>query len=108
MMSEQKPGQIPGDVIVKLTGKNHKTFKRIGDNLHVEFTIPLKDALLGFSKTITQLDGRPVEIVESADPEPVKPGQKRRVKGEGMPKHNFPSEKGDLIVTYVIGMPSSL
>ena len=54
--------QIPGDVIVKLTGKNHKTFKRIGDNLHVEFTIPLKDALLGFSKTITQLDGRPVEV----------------------------------------------
>lgn len=107
MMSEQKPGQIPGDVIVKLSAKPDKTFKRIGDNLHTELTLTLKEALLGFTKTITQLDGRSVELKQDGDP-PIKPGQKARVKGEGMPKHNFPSEKGDMIVTYKVKMPDSL
>ena len=34
--------------------------------------------------------------------------QVRKIKGEGMPVHNFPSDKGDLYVTYKIKMPSKI
>ena len=64
MMSEQKPGQIPGDVIVKLQCKKHATFRREKDNLYVEFQITLKEALIGFARTIPHLDGRAVEVRE--------------------------------------------
>ena len=36
------------------------------------------------------------------------PGQSRRIKGEGMPVHNFPSDRGDLVVRYKLKMPGSL
>ena len=31
------------------------------------------------------------------------PGYVVRIKGEGMPQHNFSSEKGDLFVTIIVG-----
>ena len=37
-----------------------------------------------------------------------KPGETKRLKGEGMPHHNFPSEFGDLVVKFQIKMPAQL
>lgn len=105
MMSEQKPGQIPGDVIVEIKQKAHPTFKRDGNDLKTDFTITLKEALLGFSKTLTHLDGHQVTVTETGV---TKPGQTKRVKGEGMPHHQVPSDAGDLIVKYNFIMPKEL
>ena len=52
MMSEQKPGQIPGDVIVAIQQKKHPQFRRDGNDLHVVQEISLKQALLGFSTVL--------------------------------------------------------
>ena len=60
--SEQTPGKIPGNVIVKLKAAKHAVFKRVGDDLHMSMTISLRDALLGFSRTIRHLDGHDVTI----------------------------------------------
>merc|ERR1712167_505297 len=105
MMSEQKPGQIPGDVIVEMKQKKHSVFRREGNNLHVEIEISLKEALLGFSKILDHLDDHEVTIAETGI---TSPGQSRRIKGEGMPVHNFPSDRGDLVVRYKLKMPGSL
>lgn len=35
-------------------------------------------------------------------------GEVIRIEGEGMPQHNFPSQKGDLFVTITVVMPTSL
>jgi DnaJ-class molecular chaperone len=106
MMSEQKPGQIPGDVIVELRQKKHPRFRREGNTLHVDvFEITLKEALLGFSKTLKHLDQHEVPVTESGI---TKPGQTRRIKGEGMPHHNVPSERGDLVIKYKVIMPKTL
>eukprot|EP00455_Lapot_gusevi_P041277 TRINITY_DN476_c0_g1_i3.p1 TRINITY_DN476_c0_g1~~TRINITY_DN476_c0_g1_i3.p1 ORF type:complete len:137 (-),score=74.42 TRINITY_DN476_c0_g1_i3:49-429(-) len=104
-MGEQQPGIMPGDVIIKLNTKPHPTFRRRGDDLLHDMTISLKEALIGFKKKITHLDGH---IVKVKSDQVISHGQKMILTGEGMPHHNFPSQKGNLEITFSIRMPTSL
>jgi len=103
--SEQKPGQIPGDVVLKLKAANHPTFKRSRETLSVKMTIPLRAALLGFETSFKHLDGHIVQVKRTGV---TKPGQTIRIKGEGMPKHNTPSEYGDLTITFTVDFPTQV
>ena len=103
--SEQKPGQIPGDVILKLKTEPHPVFKRSRDTLSTKLTIPLRAALLGFEATIPHLDGHEVRVSRTGV---TKPGQTLRIKGEGMPKHGTPSEFGDLLITFTVDFPKTV
>lgn len=105
--SEQKPGQVPGDVIVVLKLKRHPLFERKGDALHVNMKLTLKEALTGFVKSIPHLDGRTLSI-KMAPGQIVSPFQTVVYKGEGMPQHEVPSQFGDLHVTFEIAFPKSL
>ncbi len=106
-MSEQRPGFIPGDVIMTLKQKPHKTFRRDGDDLHMDMTISLKEALLGFSRTVKHLDGHEVEV-SMPEGRVTKPWQVIRLRGEGMPVHETPDEKGSLHVKMKIRFPREL
>lgn len=103
--SEQRPGMIPGDVIFRVRQKPHARFRREGNELHMDMSITLKEALTGFSKTITHLDGHSVVI---ASDDVVRPGQVMTFEGEGMPVHNVPSQFGALHVKFTIIFPRSL
>ena len=61
-MGEQRPGNIPGNVIVTLKQKKHQKFTRIANDLHFNVDISLTEALVGFKKTIPHLDGHPLVI----------------------------------------------
>jgi DnaJ-class molecular chaperone len=37
-----------------------------------------------------------------------KPGEVEKIKGEGMPIYDYPSDKGDLFVTYEVEFPKEL
>ena len=102
---QQRPGQIPGDVIMTLRQKKHQMFTRSGNDLKMEMTITLKEALLGFTKTITHMDDHTVEIKRKKI---TKPFFVKTIKGEGMPIHQFPSEFGDLHVKFIVEMPKQL
>ena len=104
-MSEQLPGQIPGNIIMALKQKPHAKFTRKGNDLHMDMVITLKEALLGFSRKFDHLDGHPVVVTSSKI---TKPAEVKRMKGEGMPIHNFPSEHGDLFVKFQFKMPNQL
>lgn len=104
-MSEQLPGQVPGDVILTLKQKSHSKFTRKGNDLYMDMVITLKEALLGFTKSVDHLDGRKVTVSQSKI---TKPMEVKRIKGEGMPIHNFPSEQGDLFVKFTFKMPAAL
>lgn len=104
-MSEQRPGMIPGDVIFVVKQKPHSTFRREGNDLHIDFDISLREALLGFEKTILHLDGHEVVLKSKKITRPL---QVRRIEGEGMPHHEVPSEYGHLYVKYKVIFPSSL
>lgn len=104
-MFKYTTGQIPGDVIVELTQKDHSRFRREGNDLHYEMQITLKEALLGFSKIVPHLDGHEVVVASKGIS---KPNQVMRIAGEGMPLHNTPSDTGKLHVKLKMQMPSSL
>lgn len=105
-MSEQRPGQIPGDVIMVIKQKPHDRFRREGNDLHMEMDISLRDALLGFRKTFTHLDGH--EVVIDTGSRITRPFQVRRYEDEGMPHHEVPSNFGALHVKFKVIFPSSL
>jgi DnaJ-related protein SCJ1 len=105
--AEQIPDMIPGDVIFTVKQHPHKTFKRVGDNLYVDLSISLEEALLGFSKRISHLDGHLVEI-RSAENEVQQPFAWKVIKSEGMPKRNVYSEFGDLHAKMNIQFPKTL
>ena len=54
---------------------------------------------------IQHLDGHEVEVKRTRI---TQPGQVIRIKGEGMPQHNFPGDKGDLYVTVQVVIPVGL
>jgi DnaJ-class molecular chaperone len=100
--SEQLIETYPGDVHIKVRVKRHDRFEREGDNLRTSLRVSLKDAILGFRKTIKHLDGRDVVVMND---ETTQNGQVLRVRGEGMPLQNDPSQFGDLFVRVFVDFP---
>ena len=98
-------GITPGDVIFKLRQSPHHRFRREGDHLHHETRLTLREALLGFRKTVKHLDGRDVVLEHTGVTQPF---EVRKISGEGMPVHNFPSQHGDLFVKYIVDLPPTL
>ena len=105
MEADQNPDQIPGDVIFVLNTSPHALFTRKGDDLEAKMTISLKQALIGFQATITHMDGHEVIVKNDGV---TQYGQRFKIAGEGMPKHQVPSEKGDLHVTVNVNLPKRL
>eukprot|EP00760_Papus_ankaliazontas_P032085 PhM_4_TR5617/c0_g1_i1/m.27640 len=102
MEGDQNPGQIPGDVIFSVKTAPHHLFTRKGNDLHYTLKISLLEALVGFSKVISHLDGHSVVVSRDA----VTPyGTVIPLAGEGMPIHNVPSEKGTLHVRVEVTFP---
>ena len=95
-----------GDVIFVIETLAHKTFERDKNNLKTKITITLRQALLGFKTTIKHLDGHTVEIDRSN--KITKPGEVQKIKGEGMPVYEYPSDYGDLVITYKVKFPDTL
>lgn len=104
-MAEQSPGQLPGDVIVQLKMRKHQKFNRQGNDLHMTIKISLKEALLGFKRKISHLDGHAVELEVQ---QPSVAYQVFRIENEGMPHKDDPTLFGHLFVKVEVAMPKRL
>ena len=62
-------------------------------------------ALLGFETTIAHLDGHAVPVRRRGV---TPPAHVVTVPNEGMPQHNFPSQKGSLLVHIDVAFPDAL
>ncbi|KAI8336727.1 hypothetical protein BC941DRAFT_427918 [Chlamydoabsidia padenii] len=98
---DEYPDAIPGDVIFSLTTIPHLTFERKGNNLYTKQHITLVEALAGFEKTLTMLDGSVVKLERSAV---TQYGFVQKIQGAGMPIYES-SSHGDLFVEYVVLFP---
>ena len=110
-MSEQTPGQIPGDIIIELQQAPHDRFTRHGDDLRTQVRVSLKEALTGFSRKIPHLDGHVVDL--SMNPyersrDIVYPQRVVTLKDEGMPVHETPSMFGKMKIELAVDMPRQL
>jgi DnaJ-class molecular chaperone len=103
--SEQNPDWFPGDIVFVLKVRNHPRFQRKGNDLYTNVRISLKEALLGYTKQISHLDGHVVQIESKGV---TQPNFVRTIQGEGMPHHDMPSNKGDLYVTFLVDLPNKL
>lgn len=102
--SDQAPGVEPGDLIFVVVQKKHELFTRNGNDLIMEKTLTLQEALTGFQFTIPHMDGR-VLVVQSTPGEIIKPDDVRSINGEGMPLRGNPLNKGKLFIQFKIEFP---
>jgi len=102
---DQRPDEEPGDIHFMVQTAHHSTFERHGLNLKMNMQISLKEALLGFERTVKHLDAHEVKIKRDRV---TRPGLEISLPGEGMPNHNDPTQFGSLYVTFTVIFPEAL
>ncbi|KAL2760747.1 hypothetical protein ACRALDRAFT_1066792 [Sodiomyces alcalophilus JCM 7366] len=85
--------------------KPHPLFTRDGDDLIHTIDLDLKEALLGWKRTIATIEGRQINIEKAG---PTQPGSSDKYPGLGMPISKKPGSRGDFIVKYNVKFPTSL
>lgn len=95
----------PGDLVFIVRPRPHDRFARVGDDLHMNATISLADALVGFSTSFAHLDGRKVPLNATGV---TRPGAVVMLPGEGMPRAGAPHTRGNLLVTFTVDFPAKL
>jgi DnaJ homolog subfamily A member 2 len=105
--ADEIPGTVPGDVVITVQEKENDTFKRKGGDLVATVDLSLSEALCGFTKIITHLDGRTLKV-ESPAGQVVKHEQVKSIENEGMPTHGNPFVKGRLFLLFKVNFPKTL
>jgi len=99
-----KKGGPKGDLLIYITVKPHKVFKRQGNNLYCDVSVAYSRAVLGGEIEIPTLEGMKKQNIS----EGTQPGTTIRLKGQGMPSVNNPQSKGDLYAKVSINVPKKL
>ena len=102
---EAPQGGQRGDLYITFRIAPDPTFERQGDDLLTHLTISLTTAVLGGEATVTTLTGEQLRMKVSAG---TQPESKLRLRGKGMPRYKKESERGDLIVTFHVHIPTTL
>lgn len=103
----EHPEYRTGDLIVVTQIEEHNLFKRVKNDLIIEKSISLIEALAGFEFNIKHLNGQEVTI-KTGPGDIIQHKSARRVPNLGMPKHKEPFAHGDLIILFEIVMPVKL
>ncbi len=96
-------GGPSGDLYLVTSVKPHHLFERKGDDLYVEVSVPLVDAMLGGEVEVPTLKGK---VVLKIPPE-TQNGRVFRLAGLGMPRLGS-SAKGDLFAKVRVELPTGL
>jgi DnaJ homolog subfamily B member 4 len=105
-MGNDQVHQLAPDLIFVIDEKPHEVYKRDANDLVVELTIPLADALAGTTIKLQSLDGR--DIMVPMDDVVIKPGDEFVVANEGMPISKDPKKKGNLRIKFEVVFPGKL
>jgi DnaJ-class molecular chaperone len=89
-----------GDAYVEIKVKAHPTFRREGDDIHVEVPVTLQEAVLGGSIEVPTIDGR----VSVAVPKGSNTGTVLRLKGKGVVDQKT-RQRGDQYVRLKVVLP---
>ena len=98
------PDVLPGDLVFLLEQKPHDKFKRIGNDLFMEKSVSLVEALTGCTMHISHLDDRVLEVktplggVITSD-------SWSCIKNEGMPIQGHPFDRGNLYIHFTVEFP---
>ena len=95
----------PSDIEVVVVSRPHPVFKRVGSDLHVNVDVTLREALVGFERTIKGVDGKDVLVKTEA---PLGNDRSVRIPGKGLPLYLYPGEFGDIVVHANVKWPVTL
>lgn len=101
------PDSIQGDIIVLLKEQAHDKFKREQNDLIVNQTISITQALCGFDLLIKHLDDRELHV-KSEPGNVIKNGDIKVIAHEGMPIYKNPFEKGNMFLKFTVEFPDSI
>ena len=102
---EAPQGGTRGDLYITFRLAPDATFTRQGNDLSTTLTLPITTAVLGGEVTVTTLVGEVLRLKVNAG---TQPDTKLRLRGKGMPLYKKENERGDLIVTFTIAIPTTL
>ncbi|KAM5584912.1 dnaJ protein [Rosa sericea] len=105
--ADEAPDTVTGDIVFIIQQKEHPKFKRKMDDLFVEHSLSLTDALCGFQFVLNHLDGRQL-LIKSNPGEVVKPDSFKAINDEGMPMYQRPFMKGKLYIQFSVDFPETL
>jgi len=97
-------GGPAGDLYLRFSVANHPDIRRLGNNLYTTADLNLYTAVLGGEITLNTLDGK---VKLRVNPE-TQNGSRVKLKGQGFPVYKNEGQKGDLIVTWAIRIPTNL
>ncbi|KAM5342344.1 hypothetical protein ACJ41O_013310 [Fusarium nematophilum] len=85
--------------------KEHPLYKREDNDIVHVVALELKEALTGWRRTVTTIDGRQLPLEKSG---PTQPNSEERFPNLGMPISKKPGQRGDFVIKYKITFPTSL
>ncbi|KAK6129707.1 hypothetical protein DH2020_036573 [Rehmannia glutinosa] len=98
----EHPNQLPADLVFVIDEKPHNIFKRDGNDLIMNYTVTLSEAIGGTTVNVTTLDNRDLSIPVN---DIVSPGFELVVSREGMPIAKEPRNRGDLKIVFEVKFP---
>ena len=105
----RQPGQLPGDVILVLTVRDHPIFHRRGSDLVVNKRISLFESLVGFHFEVPRLsNSQKILVVKSRPGAVTSPDSVWQVKDEGMPLFGMPDVFGVLFIQFEVVFPEEI
>jgi len=93
------------DLVFIVEEKPHALFVREGDDLVHTVELDLKEALTGWKRTVTTIDGKNLNLDKAG---PTQPGSSDSYPGLGMPISKKPGQRGNFIVKYNVKFPMTL
>ena len=96
-------GGVKGDLYLVTSVRPHRLFRRRGDDLYVDVSVPLTVAILGGEVKVTTPKGK----LSLKIPPETQNGRNFRLKGQGMPNMGNTS-KGDLLARVKVVLPTKL
>lgn len=85
--------------------KQHPLFTREDNDIVHTVNLDLKEALTGWKRTVTTIDGKQLNLDKAG---PTQPNSEERYPGLGMPNTKKPGTRGDFVIRYKVNFPSSL
>jgi DnaJ family protein B protein 4 len=100
---DERPGEIPADIVFEIAEQKHNKFTRKGDDLLYTQPLSLTQALTGFQTTFNGIDNKPVNL--DLNNQIIQPNTIKIIKGRGMPISKQPGQYGDLRIEFNIIFP---
>lgn len=102
---DQDPkSKLYADIIIMIKEKPHTTYQRVGNDVYTKVPITLTQALTGFKRSFTHLDGSTIDI-DTSNTVISPSANKQYVWGKGFPNKNGP---GNFVVEFDITFPQVL